>query len=174
MIFRLSQKLNTKLKAGKLDTVPLGENRYADWSCHLFNVGRTQYIILCNTASLYSCLLYAKGITHDGIFIRLALETIRESLGEAGYAAVYANEIAPAAETIQFAKALNRSVTGSMNDLLVHAKCRLAEYESPHEVGIRLNDVLLSALATKESPGYGKPTYAFGCIARSDFTSGRE
>ena len=153
MILRLSQKLNTKIKAGKLDAASMDENPYADWSCHLFNVSRTQFVILCNTASLYSCLLYAKGITQDGIFVRLAL--------------VYSNAIAPASGTIQFAKALNRSVTGSMNDLLVHAKYRLAEGESPHDVGVRLNDVLLSALATEESRGYGTPIDAFRYLAQS-------
>jgi len=52
MIFRLSQKLNTKIKAGKLNAMPLDENPYADWSCHLFTANRTQYIIMSNTKSL--------------------------------------------------------------------------------------------------------------------------
>ena len=52
MIFRLSQKLNTKIKAGKVTDMPLDENQYADWSCHLFTADHTQYIILSNTPSL--------------------------------------------------------------------------------------------------------------------------
>ena len=36
MIIRLTQKLATKIKAGKLGEMPLGENPFADWSCHLF------------------------------------------------------------------------------------------------------------------------------------------
>lgn len=35
MILRLSHKLNPKIKAGKLTDIPLDENQYADWSCHL-------------------------------------------------------------------------------------------------------------------------------------------
>lgn len=35
MIFRLSQKLNIKLKAGTLTMQPLDENPLADWSAHL-------------------------------------------------------------------------------------------------------------------------------------------
>ncbi len=58
MIIRLSQKLCTKIKAGKLKEMPLDENPYADWSANLFVVDRTQYIILSNTASLYSCVMY--------------------------------------------------------------------------------------------------------------------
>lgn len=52
MILRLSQKLNTKITAGKLKKMPLDENPYADWSCHLFTADRTQYVILSNTPSL--------------------------------------------------------------------------------------------------------------------------
>ena len=61
MIFRLSQKLNTKIKADKLTDMPLDDNPYADWSCHLFTADRTQYIIMCNTKSLYSCVMYGRG-----------------------------------------------------------------------------------------------------------------
>ena len=57
MILRLSQKLAKKLKAGKLTDMPLDDNLFADWSCHLFTADRTQYIILSNTASLYSCVM---------------------------------------------------------------------------------------------------------------------
>jgi hypothetical protein len=41
MIFRLSQKLNAKIKAGVLRALPLHENPLADWSAHLFVAGRT-------------------------------------------------------------------------------------------------------------------------------------
>ncbi len=42
MIFRLSQKLSNKIKAGILATLPLDENPFADWSAGLFLVGRSQ------------------------------------------------------------------------------------------------------------------------------------
>ena len=38
MIFRLSQKLNTRIKAGILTAVPLDENPFADWSAGMFLV----------------------------------------------------------------------------------------------------------------------------------------
>src|SRR5262245_42497949 len=61
MIFRLSHKLNAKIKAGALRSLPLHENPLADWSAHLFVAGRTQYLLLSNTRSLYSTVLYGKG-----------------------------------------------------------------------------------------------------------------
>ena len=168
MIFRLSQKLAKKIKAGPLDTVPLDENPYADWSAHLFTADRTQYIILSNTKSLYSCVMFGKGITNDGKFIERAFSMIREFMEDDGQQFAYRKFIAPASGTVQFAKALNRSVTGSMNELILTAEMCLAEDElSPHDVGFKLNYILLSALATEGSHGYGKPNEAFKLLAGS-------
>jgi hypothetical protein len=74
MILRLSQKLSTKINAGKLAEMPLDENPYADWSRHLFTADRTQYIILSNTASLYSCVMYGRGVTDDSRFGRTSAD----------------------------------------------------------------------------------------------------
>ncbi len=166
MIIRLSQKLNSKIKAGALDTVRFDDNPYADWSAHLFALNRTQYVILSNTKSLYSCVMYGAGITNDGAFIETALSTIREFMQDAGQQFIYRKFIAPASGTVQFAKALNRSVTGSMNDLINQAMYLLSEDDlSPHDLGFRLNDTLVSALATEKSHGYGKPNEAFKMLA---------
>jgi len=63
-----------------------------------------------------------------------------------GQAFVYRRFIVPAA-SVRFAKALDRSVTGSMNDMIRHAAAWLAGGDvSPFDVGFRLNDILLSAL----------------------------
>jgi hypothetical protein len=69
MIFRLSQKLATKLKEGNLPSVPLDENPYADWSAHLFTADRTQYIIVANMKALYSVVMFGKGI--PGLEVRI-------------------------------------------------------------------------------------------------------
>ena len=166
MIFRLSQKLCTKIKAGSLATLPLDENPYADWSAHLFTADRTQYIIVSNTKSLYSTVLFGSGITNDSHFIERALSSIREFMEGDGQAFVYQRFVAPASGTIRFAKALNRSVTGSMNDLINHAKVCLSDGEtSPYDVSFMLNDVLLSSLARSKADAYGKPREAFKDLA---------
>ena len=166
MIFRLSQKLNTKIKAGTLKAMPLDENPYADWSSHLFTADRSQYVIMSNTKSLYSCVMYGKGITDDSRFIERALSTIREFMEDDGQQFAYRKFIAPASGTVSFSKALNRSVTGSMNELINHATSWLIEGEmSPHDVGFKLNDILLSALARSKSDFYWKPREAFKALA---------
>jgi hypothetical protein len=162
MILRLSQKLSTKIKAGKLSEMPLDKNLYADWSCHLFTADRTQYILLSNTPSLYSCVMYGKGITNDRRFMERVLSTIREFMEDDGQALVYQRFIAPSSASVNFAKALDRRVTGSMNELVLAATHSLQSGEvAPHDVGFGLNDLLLSAIATKEDQGYGRPKEAF-------------
>ena len=42
---------------------------FADWSAHLFTAERTQYILISNTASLYSMVMFGRGITDDCRFI---------------------------------------------------------------------------------------------------------
>ena len=165
MIFRLSQKLNAKIKAGPLRALPLDGNPLADWSAHLFVAGRAQYLLLSNTRSLYSTVLYGRGVTTDSHFIERALGGIREFMEADGQAFAYRRFIAPATASVRFAKALDRSVTGSMNDLTKHATYWLAEGDlSPFDVGFRLNDIPMSALASGGS-AYGKPREAFKAIA---------
>jgi hypothetical protein len=120
MIFRLSQKLNDKIKVGTLGAMPLDENPLADWSAHLFAVGRTQYILLTNTKTLRSIVLVAKGITSGADFVEGALGGIREVLEADGHPGVY-EQVSPRTASIFYAKARNRSVTGSMNVMIKHA-----------------------------------------------------
>jgi hypothetical protein len=161
MIFRLSQKLTDKIKVGDLGALPLDENPLADWSAHLFLAGRTQYVLLSNTRSLYSVVMHGKGITNDSQFIERALSSIREFMEADGHGAASERIITPASATVRFAKALNRSVTGSMNDMNKHAAYWLAEGDvSPSEIGTRLNTIPMSALK-RDGSDYGFPREAF-------------
>jgi hypothetical protein len=165
LIFRLSHKLNSKIKAGPLPAQPLAEDPIADWSSHLFVADRTQYILLSNTKSFYSTVTYGKGITDAARFIERALSSLRESMEDDGQAFVHRRFIAPASGTVRFARALDRSVTGSMNELIVQATAMLVDGElSPFDVGFRLNDVLLSALAGGGKK-YRTPREAFKSMA---------
>ena len=169
MILRLSRKLCTKIKTGKLSEMPLDDNPFADWSAHLFVADRTQYILLSNTKSLYSTVMYGKGVTNDSHFIQCALSSIRKALEDDRHESIYLRFIAPASGTVSFAKALNRSVTGSMNDLIRFATAWLVEEGlSPQDVGFKLNGILLSAIAPSKSDVYGKPREAFKAMVSGE------
>ena len=97
-----------------MEAIPLDEDPYADWSCHLFDAGRTHYIILSDTQTLYSCVLHGRGINNNSVFIQRAISTIR-----------------------QFTE----------------------------DVGVKLNDVLLSVLGAGKASKCGKPNEAFKSLA---------
>jgi hypothetical protein len=175
MIFRLSQKLATKLKESNLPAVPLDENPYADWSAHLFTVDRTQYIIVANTRALYSAVFYGRGITDYSEFINRALSALRDFMEDDGQSFVYQRLIAPTSGSVRFAKALDRSVTGSINELVRIATFILENDEiSPHDLGFKLNDVLLSALGPTKKDGYGKPKEAFKALGEGMKVNGEK
>jgi hypothetical protein len=135
-----------------------------DWSAGLLLVGRTQYILLTNTKSLYSTVLPGKGITDESDFIERALSSIREFLAAEGYEGVYQRFIAPATGTVRFAKALNRSVTGSMNDMTKHAAYWLAAGDvSSLDIGTRFKDIPMSALKHDGST-HGFPRDVFAAM----------
>lgn len=61
-----------------------------------------------------------------------------------------------------FAKALNREVTGSLNELVMSATFALESGDTaPHQVGFDMNGLLLSAIAASKREGYGRPREAF-------------
>lgn len=158
MILRLSTKLATRLKVTPSKVLPLDANPFADWSAHLFTADRTQFVIVTNTASLYSTVLYGRGISSESHFIERALSSLREFMEDDGLMSIYERLIAPASSTVQFSKALNRSVTGSMNDLIAHAKIWLTEGElSPHDTAFKLNDIPFSPFK------YRRPREVFTC-----------
>jgi hypothetical protein len=167
MIFRLSQKLNSRIKAGTLPILPPDENPLADSSAQLFLVRRSQYILLSNTKSFYSTVLPGKGVTNDTQFVARALSSIREFMEADGHRATFQRFIAPASASVRFATALNRSVTGSMNDMTKHAAYWLAAGDvSPFEIGSRLKQTPMSALKHDGLP-YGFPRDVFEALVES-------
>ena len=162
MIFRVSEKLGKKIYAGKLKSLPLDANPLADWSAHLFFVKRTQCIIIYNTSTLYSCVMYGSGITDTGRFIERAAFCIRSFMEWDGKEFIYVRFMIPIMGSVQFAKPLDRSTIGSVNEL-VKVATRILQDETiaPCDVGTELNQILLSSIATKDDLGYCTPYDAF-------------
>lgn len=141
MIFRATQRLCTKIKAGSLSDAPLHDNPYADWSARLFTVDRAQYVLLTNTPSLYSVLMPGRGITEQTSFLDHAIEAMRHYMQDNGLSLLFSNFIVPATGGVSFHKPLSRSVTGSMNELVAEAKYFLSsDAYSLFDVTDRLNE----------------------------------
>ncbi len=147
MIIRLSQKLSTKIDEAPLKVLPLDQAPLADWSGHLFTADRTQYILMTNTAALYSAVFYGRGVTDGGRLIERGLAAIRDVMADDELGSIYLRSVAPSAAHVLFSKALNRSVTGSVNDLIKFAKIWLTEADlSPYDVSFKLNEIPMSAI----------------------------
>lgn len=57
-------------------------------------------------------------------------------------------------------------MTGSIKELVFHATAMLVEDGlSPYDVGLKLKDLLLSAIAPSKSAKYGVPREAFKALA---------
>jgi len=167
MIFRLSHKLAKKLRISSLKPAPADPNPFADWSAHLFTADRAQYVILTNTLSLYSTVIYGRGITDDSQFLDRALSSMREFMVDDGQEFIYRRFITPSSSTVRFAPALNRSVTGSMNDLVDEAQMWLTEGElSPFDTSFKLNEMPMSFL------DYRMPRDAFRLLGEEQTESG--
>ena len=69
--------------------------------------------------------------------------------------------VASPGRSIYFAKALNRSVIGSMNDHVQASKFHLEDGMATHEIGLRLNETPLSALEDDEGRNYAFPRDVF-------------
>jgi hypothetical protein len=164
MILRLSLKLNSALRGGTLAAFALDANPLLDWSVREFKAGRSKYVLLSNTRSLYSTVLDGvTGETRSRFAERVAgaVQAMIESTG-CKPTKDMGNELAP--EAVQFAKSLDRSVTGSINEVVDYAEILLARGERVlPEIGVHLNELLLSAVAS-EGEKYGKPREAFAAL----------
>ena len=167
MLFRLSAKLNTYLKHSRLKDRPLQADPFADWSAHLFLVKREKLILVSNTHSLYSFVMYAHTLPNELRFYERTMSYMRRFMELDGLEHVYEERIIPNTNMYHYAKALNRSVTGCMNELIHTAIYSVAERGmEPFEVGKVLNGVLLSTLKT-EGSSYGCPNDAFRAMCQS-------
>jgi hypothetical protein len=158
MIFRLTLKLAKKIGIDPLSTVPYDGNRnpVLDWNANLFTVHRTEYIILTNTASLYSMVMLGRGLTNDKQFVREALFYMQEFMTFDGNKVVYENIIEPESKRILFSKIIDRRISGSMNDLIFQAKVYLSEDPKPlFDVSSMINNSPMSYL------NYSNPNVEF-------------
>ena len=158
MIYRLTLKMAKKIGMAPLPIIPYTniKNPIQDWNANLFTVQRIQYILLTNTASLYSMVMPGKGITSDKNFIREAAPCIKEFMIMDGNQGIYENHFKPENQNTYFSKTIDRRVLGSINDLIFQSKFYLSEgRQALFKVSSMLNETPMSYLK------YGNPKDEF-------------
>lgn len=147
MIVRVSARMGKKIHVSPPKSLPADSDPFADWSTHLFTADRTQYILMTNTASLYSMVMYGRGITDDSQFLSRMTNYMGEFFSDDGHRFLFERLVAPSSVRVAFSKPLNRAVIGSMNDLTFQAKILLTERDiSPWDTSLRLNEAPMSYL----------------------------
>jgi hypothetical protein len=166
MILRLTAKLGGKIGSSPEQCLSLSMNPFLDWVGHLFTAERTQYIILSNTVSLYSVIMYGRGITDDNEFIGQSMSNMRELMASDGLEFIFHRLIAPSAGTIRYSKVTDRHVLGSIAELVREARFYIIERQvSPFDAASQVNQTPLSYLRykhPKEVFAQLRPPISFG------------
>lgn len=156
MILRISDDLGRKIKDRPVNVLALDANPYADWSTRLFTESRSQYIMITNSVSLYTMIMFGAGINDSLTFTNRVTSYISEFTRADGFELIYERLISSSTLLVSFSKTLNRRVTRSMNDLECQAKRILNRGAvSPWDVSFKLNEIPFSYLM------YNRPREAF-------------
>jgi hypothetical protein len=139
-----------KIKLPPLQAVPAGQNPFIDWTAHLFTAQHAQYIIVTNSASLYSLVMHGRGITNDNELIQRTLSFMREFMTDDGCEFLFRRLIEPYTAEVSFSKATDRRVLGSMNELIYESRFYMIERQlSPFETSRCINESSMSYLDYK-------------------------
>lgn len=123
-------------------TPPLVSNRVADWCVHEFRAQRFKYLIFFNTATLYPIVTSARGVTDEQSLIAQFESAARLNLEGTPAESHYRRWIAPELGAVQWAAIPDRSIIGSMNDLVFMAKVYL---ERPGDSAITASRLIAEA-----------------------------
>ena len=140
MIIHFTEKMRKKLHIPPLPATDMAIGPHLRWYAHLFTARRVQYILTTNAASLFSVVIYGRGITDDGDYIPQFLSALRDQLVDLDLQLVFERVIAPNTGEITLTKTSDRSVLGSMNDMVRICQLRLElDDKSPWHLGRELN-----------------------------------
>jgi hypothetical protein len=149
MILRLTAKMAQKIGLDPLPALPYdkGSNPLLDWHAHLFTVQRTHYILVTNTASLYSLVMPGRGITTGRQFAQALSDGLQDFLTGQGHHPNAVMTLLSPDMGATFAKITDRRVLGSMNDLIFQSKIRMGEgQQTPFTASYYLNETPMSYL----------------------------
>ena len=101
--------------------LPLHEHPLLDWSFQTFEFDRKQHVLISNTRTLFSAVFLAGRINTAHALMVAGLAAIEEQLDWHRLLDAYHKQCPAGSQVIRCAKSLNRSVIGSMNELIYPA-----------------------------------------------------
>lgn len=116
---------------------------------HEFRDGGFRYLMFLNTASLYPVVANARGVNDEGALIRRYTEAMQLNLAGTELEFHYQRWIAPELAAVQWAPIPDKSVLGSINEMISMA--RYGMDKSPVELSQWLAQVPMKAIG-RNSP----------------------
>jgi two-component SAPR family response regulator len=99
--------------------------------------------MVTNSTSLFSVFMHGAGVADYAEFISRLSATLKEVLHGIGADLIFSKVIMPGMREVQFAKAQDRRVIGSMNDNISFAKFVLSNnVASPYDLSLRMKDYI--------------------------------
>ena len=146
----LSAKLAKALDIRPSKNYALSPNKYENWYCDLFYGDRYPYIMLTNHASLFTVVGAKSGVRCDSELITMMNRCVRDVMESFQLEMVYQTAVAPLFARTSFYSRKDKSVIGSMNDLIYMIKTspKLDEM-SVHDMSIESSKVPMSAICYK-------------------------
>jgi hypothetical protein len=153
IVLRPTLKLAKQLKLGPLPDAAEATNTHCDWCVRPFGVGRIQYVIFTNKASLFSFVTRKKGVTNAKTLFGAFQTVLEDYLRATERGGIFKQMIAPAIGECSFARCRDRSIVGSMNDLVFQARWLIEPADlHPFDVFDHLNSAPMGALGM-DNPG---------------------
>lgn len=156
LTLRPTKMLARRLKLAVPDALPTVQNRGADWCVHEFRDGGYRYLMLCNTASLYPLVTYARGVNDENALITCCIDAMQNNFVGTELEFQYQRWIVPELHTVQWAPIPDKAVLSSINELIQMA--RHGGDRSPVELSRWLAETPMKAI------GYNSPKRAFASL----------
>ena len=140
LTFRCTQRVLRRLGIETIADAPVSTTRLGDWYINLLLARRHRLLIFVSEPTLLSVFIPVKELSTLIPRFRRGLAEVLQALG----APIHAIEAETSdMETVVFAATVNRSVLGSMNDLIFQAKWELKSnpQQTLLELGLRLSQV---------------------------------
>lgn len=120
MNLQLTKKLNDKLKKELLEITIDEANELQDFHCNLIKFGRNNCILLTHNTTLFSFVLYGLKAKDFKDFEFILKEYIFKILLALNFSQEQIEKVLSFIEHINYAKTNNKSVLGSMNEMVYH------------------------------------------------------
>jgi len=129
MRFHPTIKLAKKLRIDALESSASVPEDLATWYANLFRVDRVQYMLFINAPTLFSVLVYGRGVTNRGRMCDVFDAALRDYLTPYGLYEPYCLAVGAELLSREFYKTSNRSVLGTMNDRIAACQWYRADDE---------------------------------------------